>query len=260
MAYRLSAAQLAMLPSGQPAVIPTWSEYNMIAGLPNGSGPTTFAAPTYSRPISRTAVPTVIPVGRTTSNIDWGDVGGTIVGIGLDWLGRRINPSVPTGTTPGPVTSQPLVPSQNCPEGTYGIPPACFNPPGGPTTGGGMFIGYGEAVMGRYGAAMSPAVIPQQVHRCPRGAVLGNDGLCYNRRDLRNSERKWPAPRKPLLTGGQLNAIAIAKRASNKLQGKVKDLQKMGMMPKPAPRRGRGPRHMPTAGSPVPGVQLISND
>jgi hypothetical protein len=42
----------------------------------------------------------------------------------------------------------------------------------------------------------------------------------------------WPKPRRPLLSGGELNAINIASKAGTRVEKKVKQLQKMGMMPK----------------------------
>jgi len=189
-------------------------------------------------------------LGLESIDIDWGGLAKKGADVATDWLVNKLKPTTP------------LVPTSSCPDGQVGIPPACFDlVPGGDTSGGGMYIGYGEAVMGRYGAAIQPAVMPIQVKKCPRGAVLGNDGLCYNSRDLRKSDRMWVPGRKPLLTGGDLNAIARASRAANKMKTQQKRLQKLGLLPKP--NRGRGaPRggaraHL-LAGA--PGVQLISND
>lgn len=99
----------------------------------------------------------------------------------------------------------------------------------------------GGAVMGQYGAALIPGsmIIDRQV--CLRGMQLGNDGLCYNKSQISNKQRMWPAGRKPLLTGGQMNAISIAARAGRRLELATKRLQKMGMMRKPA-RRAQAPR------------------
>lgn len=95
----------------------------------------------------------------------------------------------------------------------------------------------GEAVMGRYGAALEPGsrVIDRAV--CLRGMVLGNDGLCYNRSQITNKERMWPKGRRPLLTGGDMRAISTAARAGRRLEGATKRLQKIGLMKKPAPRK-----------------------
>ena len=100
---------------------------------------------------------------------------------------------------------------------------------------------FGDAMVGRFGAGLEPAVRTMETRICPRGSVLGIDGLCYNKRDLRNADRFWPQGRRPLLTGGEMRCISIASRAASKIRTKTKQLQKMGMLPKPtrraAPRR-----------------------
>ena len=95
----------------------------------------------------------------------------------------------------------------------------------------------GVAVVGRFGAGIEPFVRTSQIRDCPRGAVLAVDGLCYNRRDLRNSERFWPRGRRPLLTGGEVRAISTAASAAGKLERKQKELMKLGLLRKPAARR-----------------------
>ena len=77
---------------------------------------------------------------------------------------------------------------------------------------------FGAAVMGRYGAALEPAHIPSERLRCPSGTVLGRDDLCYNRRDLKKSERKWPPGTKPVLTGGQVNTLRKAQRIQERMK------------------------------------------
>ena len=101
-----------------------------------------------------------------------------------------------------------------------------------------MVRDYGAAVMGRYGSALEPGQRPSTRMLCPRGTVLGNDNLCYNK--IANKDRKWPKGRAPLLTGGERNAISKAARASRKIQSTTKQLQKLGMLPKPG--RGRSSR------------------
>jgi len=95
---------------------------------------------------------------------------------------------------------------------------------------------FGGAEMGQFGAGLQPATFQTTTRVCPRGAVLGMDGLCYNKRDIRNSERMWPRGTRPLLTGGEMRCIRIASSASNKLRRKQKQLEKMGMLPKPTRR------------------------
>ena len=97
----------------------------------------------------------------------------------------------------------------------------------------------GVPVMGRFGAGFEPSVFMTDTRRCGRGAVLGIDGICYNKRDLRNNERWWPRGRRPLLTGGEMRAIATASSAAKKLQRKQKQLESLGLLKRPAPRTRR---------------------
>jgi len=100
----------------------------------------------------------------------------------------------------------------------------------------------GVTVMGRYGAAMVPET-EQRLHReCLPGMVLGDDNNCYNRRDLKNSERKYPKGRAPLLTGGERNAITKAARAARKIQRTEKQLRKLGMLKAPTRRAAPKPK------------------
>jgi len=96
----------------------------------------------------------------------------------------------------------------------------------------------GEAVMGQYGAALVPGSMPVDRAVCLRGMQLGNDGLCYNKSQISNKQRMWPAGRKPLLTGGDMAAISKAARAGKRMDLATKRLQKMGMMKKPVRRAG----------------------
>jgi len=109
-----------------------------------------------------------------------------------------------------------------------------------PTSGefGGEQFGVGGAVMGRYGAALEPGsqIIDRAI--CLRGMQLGNDGLCYNKSQITNKQRMWPAGRKPLLSGGDMRAISIAARAGRRLDNTTKRLRRLGMMKAlPAPRK-----------------------
>ncbi len=127
----------------------------------------------------------------------------------------------------------------SCPPGSRRIPPfigPCVNTPGGPVTGGGVVLSQGEAVMARYGAALVPSSEAITVRRCPRGAVLAKDGYCYNKSQIRRGDRMWVPGRKPLLTGGEMNALTVAARVTSKIEAKTKALQRMGLMKKPASR------------------------
>jgi hypothetical protein len=113
--------------------------------------------------------------------------------------------------------------------------------PGG-STGRIAVPDVGDAVMGRYGAALHPFVEDRMVRSCLPGMVLGNDGLCYNKRDLTNKERQYPKGRAPLLTGGERNAISKASRAAKKIERTTKQLYKLGMIKKPTARRAPAPK------------------
>jgi len=115
----------------------------------------------------------------------------------------------------------------------------------------------GEAVLGRYGAGLQPSAVTREIRGCLRGMVLGNDGLCYNKRQLNNKERWWPRGRQPLLTGGEMRAITIASTAAKKLQSAQKRLTSLGMLKKPAVRRAPQHRQI-TAGK--PGTSIINVD
>ncbi len=101
----------------------------------------------------------------------------------------------------------------------------------------GIPLSFGEAKMGRFGAGLEPAIRDVMTRICPRGAVLAVDGLCYNRRDIRNSERAWPRGRRPLLTGGEMRCISVASSAAKKLQRKQKQLEQLGLLKRPSRAR-----------------------
>lgn len=149
---------------------------------------------------------------------------------GFQMIGGQCLPSV-SPSTPIPTTT-------GCPPGLVWDPAfgACVSPKS-PVGSKALADQFGEAVMGQYGAGLVPGNRMTDVAVCPRGTVLGKDGICYNKRDLRNSERMWPRGRRPLLTGGDMRAIATAAAAARKLQAKTKQLQGLGMLKKPAPRR-----------------------
>lgn len=102
--------------------------------------------------------------------------------------------------------------------------------PGGKT--GTLGYDYGNAVVGAFGI---PALQPAQVGtirrrdgttgpvlRCPKGAVLGDDDLCYMKGTIPRQFRKWkPAAKCPMTA-----ADAKALRRIGTLQNRVKRLAK----------------------------------
>jgi len=112
------------------------------------------------------------------------------------------------------------------------------------TLGGSAMSGGGEAVMGRYGAALVPGSKIIDRADCTfggtvRGMILGDDNLCYNRGQISNKQRAWPRGRRPLLTGGDMRAISIASRAARRLTNTAVRLHEIGLIKKPIARKPR---------------------
>lgn len=93
----------------------------------------------------------------------------------------------------------------------------------------------GTVVEGLYGPAFVPSSELRDVAVCPPGFALGKDDLCYD--GLANRKRKYPRGRRPLLTGGDMNAISRAKRAGTRLANAKTDLVAIGMLKAAAPKR-----------------------
>jgi len=136
-----------------------------------------------------------------------------------------------------------ILPWRRAPDGTCQI--FLGDRPGPDDVGGGngAVVGpVGEAVMGRYGAAMQPGSMMIDRAVCGRKMQLADDGLCYSKSAITNKQRMWPRGRQPLLTGGDMRAISIANTAAKRLERTTKRLQSMGMMKKPT-ARARGHAH-----------------
>lgn len=155
-----------------------------------------------------------------------------------DVLGQCQPPEIFGGPPQGPqIVPCPVgyfrTPEGRCVPTTVGPPqppPGPFPPqppPGPPPPGPGP--GPGTSMV-RLHQDTVPSQITRTVRRCQRGSVLGMDGWCHPRTLIRNSDRMWPRPRRPLLTGGDLNCIATASRAAKRLQKQTKRLKKLGMM------------------------------
>ncbi len=78
-------------------------------------------------------------------------------------------------------------------------------PPGGAPGGT-----NGGPPTGRPNTVTAPSMIQRAVRRCQAGYVLGRDNLCYWHLPRNSKWRKWRPGRKPLFTGGDLNAIKRA--------------------------------------------------
>jgi len=159
------------------------------------------------------------PVGAFTGAVaGWGTGGGE-------------SPSSPGTTIPG---YTPGIVATQCPTGYRWSGTQCVAEgfggwvervlPGGatgtlPETPGGA----GGATMGAFGI---PAMMPFQVGtinggpilRCPSGAVLGKDNLCYMKGSIPNQHRKWPRGTRPLLTGGEMKTLRKIRTLENKVK------------------------------------------
>ncbi len=106
----------------------------------------------------------------------------------------------------------------------------------------------GDAVMGMHGVGVAPGIMSINRSVCGRKMVLGDDRICYNK-GLSNSKRMWPKGRRPLVTGGEMNAVTIASRVGKRLDNAASKLRAQGLM-KPLPKRKAAPRahhHHPAA-------------
>lgn len=73
-------------------------------------------------------------------------------------------------------------------------------------------------INGRYGQGVTPVAVQTQRRACPSGYVLGKDGVCYDR--LARTHRAWNPGAKPLLTGGDMNALRRAHQLQKQI-GKI---------------------------------------
>ncbi len=162
-------------------------------------------------------------------------LGDRFLSAGTQFLGSRFA-GTPRSFGPAGI-APPQIPgirgNGDCPRGTQRDPRGFCVSPVSPV---GAAAFRGEAVAGQYGAAEVPGSQIVDRATCRRGMQLGNDGLCYNKSQISNKQRMWPAGRKPLLSGGDMRAISTAARAGRRLEGATKRLQRLGMMKKPTRR------------------------
>lgn len=89
--------------------------------------------------------------------------------------------------------------------------------------------GGGGAVGGRlHTGDHAPQVVAVTTRRCLRGSVLGIDGICHSKREIRNSDRMYPKARRPLGTSGDMSAVRKAGVFANRLKRTEKTLNKVG--------------------------------
>jgi len=123
--------------------------------------------------------------------------------------------------------------------------------PGGATG----FTRAGEAVMGQYGVAMEPEIEDRMVRLCLPGMILGKDGLCYNRGDISNKERRYPKGTRPLGTPGEMACLRKAASFGRRMENTVKRMQKIGVLSKP---KGRSTRPQPKRLTAGDGVRVVN--
>jgi len=170
------------------------------------------------------------PTTTTSSGFSWGGL--------LDYAGKAVVDRYISGSGSEPAQGNAPVPGNLTPGANSGsgcefpsfmLGGKCVNPAAA-MPGGAPLISspsqYGEATYGRYGLALVPAQETITRAKCPPGMVLGKDGLCYE--SLPKRDRKWNPGAKPLLTGGEMNAINRANRAAKRLQSTQKKLKKVG--------------------------------
>lgn len=154
-----------------------------------------------------------------------------------------------------PLASTPLS-SRRCPRGQKRIAGVCVDLGAAAPGGDPLFsAASGAAIMGRYGAGLTPLGESRVVLDCLPGMVLGTDDICYNKRDLRNNERKWPKGRRPLGTPGEMAALSKAASFGRRMEATVKRMQKIGVLKKPARRaapKARAPKQL------APGPSIIN--
>lgn len=153
-------------------------------------------------------------------------IGGQVIEGDFEGAARTLGSSLAAG--PAPLVGTGACPglfSVRGPDGT------CINlgdlGPGGSPAVTAQTPSFGGAVIGAFGIpALQPAVVGQingrPIRKCPLGAVLGKDDLCYQKGSIPKQFRKWrPAPRPPMTA-----ADAKALRRIGTLQKKVKGLAK----------------------------------
>lgn len=214
------------------------------------AGPRTIVPATSAVPVTRPTTPSIIPAQRSTPTLQTsegildaviGGVGGFITGGPIGAITGAIAGGFGGGTRGGETTGSPGTQptgygpqsfATGCPTGYTWSNGQCVKTgvsgwvqrtiPGG-QTGTLPSSGYGAAVMGGFGIpAMEPAVVGQTQYgpilRCPTGAVLGKDNLCYQKGTITNKQRKWPKGPRPLLTGGEMKTLRKVKSLENKVK------------------------------------------
>lgn len=240
-------------------------------------GQWTVTCESFPQPIQRTDDMASLGSGRFTlqqraATVPSAVIQHSIVGDVLGWVGDKVIPGSGTiireidkrlsggddfpgsgrSFNGGSGCTPPLVPDQS------GI---CVFPgsPGDRSTGpsGTAVVKAGGSMVGN---GMTPEIRTTTTRRCPRGMVLGTDNLCYRKGSIAKRDRKWVPGRKPLLTGGELNAIAKAERAARKMRTQQKRLQKLGLLPKPSRSRRSSPKRSSSSRTRAGEIIVVDTD
>ena len=100
----------------------------------------------------------------------------------------------------------------------------------------------GRSMQPGFRGGYSPAIDMVKTRDCEKGDILADDGLCYDKRLVPNNRREWPRPRRPLLTGGDMNAITKAAAAGKRLNNAEKRLKQAAKDLGGVGKSGRGRR------------------
>lgn len=199
-----------------------WWTYDVAGGT--GSGKPPGAGPGYGEitdpPIGGTTMTTLDANGNPTFSFPTS--AGGLANQGCDLLPtqilRDICKGVVTSATGGNGTT---ATAQPCPKGYHrGANGGCvIDGPGSYLPGD---VGKPDYVWtpqyGRYGAGVTPVLVQMNRRACPAGMVVGKDGLCYDH--LARTNRLHNPGAKPMLTGGDMNALRTAHRLQKQI-GKI---------------------------------------
>ena len=228
-AAAIAAGAAAIVPAATSSIVPTAP-----AALPGGNnGMTTIRRPN--------APSRVGPVNKSIFGDIIGGVVGAIPGVGgiLGPLAGGIFGSGQTPSSANPPT--PGVGFTGPSSRPRCFPPFFLNPRTGqceldlvPGPGGGgtgpirdQPNGHGRIPPSTLqgGAPMVEQIVRRE---CGKGSVLGDNGLCYDKRTIPNSRRMWPKPTRPLGSTGEMNAVTRATQFGRRLKSKEKALKKLG--------------------------------
>jgi hypothetical protein len=96
-----------------------------------------------------------------------------------------------------------------------------------PAPGVGVMVAPQGQGLGLMHHPHAPEVVDVRTRRCGKGHVLSWQGMCVSKKEIRNKDRMWPAPRRPLGTPGDLNAVSKAASFGRRLNSNKKRLKRL---------------------------------